>query len=229
MSDEYTVEERLAGVYRGLRWNSIFLCLGNLLGFVGLLGLGLFNYHPFLSPLIVAVIASFPALKAMLAGGFGAALTGPLQADYEVVTVDGSGNVIKSDDGTQSMINNFVMRLGGLVLILEIAPVVVFIHVIYLSVKGLNLTAQAKVKPPFKKSVGSLILLNIAVYIVSVVLMAGAAFVRMSVRDATIADISGQTLTVYTNTLNLRAELSGTSMVIKTLKMDDKVTATGDI
>jgi uncharacterized protein YraI len=46
---------------------------------------------------------------------------------------------------------------------------------------------------------------------------------------ATVANIGGQTLTVNTSTLSLRAEPSGTSRAIKTLNKGDTVKATGNM
>jgi hypothetical protein len=48
-------------------------------------------------------------------------------------------------------------------------------------------------------------------------------------REAARANVAGQTLTVYTSTLSLRAEPSGTSREIKTLNKGDTITATGKI
>lgn len=219
-------DKKLDGVYNTLRWNSIFMDAFTLLGFLYIsISQGAVSF-PIL--LILLVIGGFPVLKGVFFGGLMSALTAPLKADYEVVTYR-NGVAVSSDGGTESMQMNFLSRLVQIGIALVIAPVAVFIHVCYLSIKGLGLHFKARPKPTFIKSVPAIILFNIAVYIVSVALLFGVALGRIAARDAALDNLAGRTLTVFTSELNLRAEPSGTGRVIKTLKENDTLTATGNI
>jgi len=159
MSD-YTVEERLEGCWRGLRWNSIFLDAG-----IILIPLLLLMKLDFLwAALIGGTVWGFPVLKAFFFGGFGTALTGPLKADYEVVTYQ-DGVRVSSDGGAQSMQTNILNKLLLLGAVWAFALFAVPIHVVFLSVKGIILHLKAKIKPPFLKSVFFIMILNVAAFL----------------------------------------------------------------
>ena len=179
MSD-YTVEERLEGCWRGLRWNSIFFDAGIVLIPVLLL----MKLSFFWAALIGGTVWGFPVLKAFFLGGFGAALTGPLKADYEVVTYQ-DGVRVSSDGGAQSMQTNFLVKLLLLGAVWAFALFAVPIHVFFLSVKGIILHLRAKTKPPFLKSVFFIMIINVAVLISPTVFVRIAGNADKSARGVT--------------------------------------------
>ena len=124
---------------------------------------GIFGVIGFIISLVGIGVQGWPILKAVLFGsGIGDAITGPLKADYEVVTVEmESGRVIQSDGGAQSILMNLGSRFIYLFIVYFISGIVVGIHIIFLSVKGLGLTAKAKPKPTNKPSIGFMALKNL--------------------------------------------------------------------
>ena len=224
MSDQDLVQLKLKGTFKSLLYYSIFMSLGTLLAFTGF-ALGLVNSHTLPLVLVVGTVGGFPVLKAVLLGGMGQ-LTAPLKATYEVVTVDGAGNRVSGDGGAQSINFEFLQRLGFVALVFAIAPFLVFLYATVLSFRGFFLYLKARPKPAFIKSPPFIILMNWAVYIVSIGIMIGGFAARMAIVGSALANLQGQTLTVFTETANLRSEPSGTGKVIKILNTGDAVTAT---
>ena len=127
----------------------------------------------FIIPLIGNGVQGWPILKAVLFGSaIGDAITGPIKADYQVVTVDSSGRVVRSDGGAESIGLNLLGRLGVFFVMYMISPFIIIGHIIFLSVKGMKLNAKAKVKSDIKPSIGFIVLRNVIVAIAPLVLFA---------------------------------------------------------
>jgi hypothetical protein len=182
--------EELRGVHATLRNRSSYYFIGALcmwpsvaIGvlvsastfFVGINAVNAVMYMVFLFliPVIGNGIQGWPVLKKVLLGsGIGDAVSGPLKADYELVTVDGSGRVLSSDGGAESIWLNFFSRIGVFFVMYMISPFVVMIHIIYLSVKGIKLNAKAKVISDIKPSIKFLVLRNVITAVAPLVVFA---------------------------------------------------------
>jgi hypothetical protein len=105
-----------------------------------------------------------PKIIAVLFSGFWSAISGPLKADYEVVTYR-DGVKISSDSGAQSLQLNFIAKLIQLGLLVFIGGFLTIIHVFYLSIKNVVLYLKATTKPAFKESGLFIIVINVAVVI----------------------------------------------------------------
>jgi hypothetical protein len=169
MSDE--VQEKLEGVRRALLKNSIFFGIGWVvmmmmiaLSFVRMSS----PFYKFTTvlPFIGWFIIGLPKIWIVIKGG---GLGGALKADYEVVTTYGDGRK-ESDGGLQSMGTNLFGKLIQIGLLYVIGGFVQIIHLIILSVKSVVLHIKAQPKPAFIKSGLFIIVMNIAVFIGSVVL-----------------------------------------------------------
>jgi len=175
-----TPVEKLEAVHRELRKNSIFFFIGWLLFCIGLTNLGMgyglwFKISSGFSAQFLSVlfgddlgaifmrvgwgIIGLPKIIAMLFGGFGSALKGPL-VDYEVVTTYGNGRVV-SDGGAQSMQTNIIIKLILIVVLYVLGGVITILHIIILSFKYMGLRTKAR---PILKPTGLVIMiLNVAV------------------------------------------------------------------
>jgi hypothetical protein len=102
-------ETKLEGINKVLRFNSIFFSVG-----VFVLMIGFLNTFQFGLKLwaIGWGIIGLPKIIAALFSGFWGAVSGPLKADYEVVTVDGLGRTISSDGGAQSIQGSSKQEFG---------------------------------------------------------------------------------------------------------------------
>jgi hypothetical protein len=139
---------------------------------------------------LIAIVSigyqGWPVLRAVLfGGGLGNAIFGPLKADYEVVTVDGSGNRISSDGGHESIMTNLLGKFILFFVVYFFSGTVIGIQTLFLSIKGLILTAKAPEKPTNQPSIKSLFLKNVlitaapslafaALMVVGLVFMGGA-------------------------------------------------------
>jgi hypothetical protein len=250
MSD-YTAEQNFEGCRQALQQKSKYYWLGTvimyggiifaLLGQVIALKAGL-SKVTIMFPIMGIVIAiagmtysGWPVIKACLMGGLFSAIGGSLKADYEVITVDEYGNRT-SDGGTESIQLKALANLVQVFVIWAIAPLLVSINIIILTIKGFALKAKARVKSTTTPTIGFLTIRNVIVAISPVVIIAvimGTMYAsiggRQEQRAAAMASLSGNTLTVFSPTLNLRSEPSGAGSVVKTLKKNDRITATGNV
>jgi hypothetical protein len=175
MSD---VNKALEGIRLTLKEKSKWYFFGTLGMYVGilLLALGVFiigktnSTNPALIVLgvLIALVSigyqGWPVLRAILfGGGLGNAITGPLKADYEVVTVDGSGNVVSSDGGSQSIMTNFLGKFILFFVVYFFSGTVIGIQTLFLAIKGLILTAKAPEKPTNQPSIKFLFLKNVLI------------------------------------------------------------------
>lgn len=168
---------KLEGINKVLRFTSIFWCVGILLFLISFIGI---NYLPSMrmskTPLLLMAIGwgiiGLPKIIAVLFGGIGDALFGPLKADYAVVTVDGLGRTISSDGGAQSITTNFIGRIVQLIVIYIIGGFVTIIHLIILSIMYVITSIAAKEKSTVVPNGFIIILINIAAFVVGVIIAA---------------------------------------------------------
>jgi len=258
MSDGYTVEERLEGCRIALMNKSKYYWLGTLIMYGGLvfiyLGIVVVGLATggigkgvlfvvvigFLTAIAGGTYSGWPVIKACMSGGLGSAIGGAFKADYEVVTVDSSGRKISSDGGNESMMTNFMMKIGIILFVWTISTALVLINIIILTVKAYALKAKAKGVVTPKPTIGFITLRNaivagLPVIVGIIVLVFGLAFftvantVEKAEIDAALKNFPGQTLMVNSDTLNLYSEASSTSSVVKSLNKRDKVTSTGNV
>jgi len=98
--------------------------------------------------LLGLVIAPWPMVKRMLAGGFKESFNLP---EYEVVTTYKDGTKT-SDGGTESTIFNLVLKCILFAIIVIIGTVATFIYLIILTIHYTILFVKANPKPSFLKS-----------------------------------------------------------------------------
>ena len=162
-----TPVEKLEAVHRELRFNSVFFWIGWML-----LGIGFFNMqmgYGLWSGIFTVLLGStlgemfmrvgwgiigLPKIIAMLFGGFGAALKGPL-VDYEVVTTYGNGRVV-SDGGAQSMQTNIILKLILIGVLYLLGGIITIFHLITLTFKYMGLRVKAN---PILKPTGLVIMI----------------------------------------------------------------------
>ena len=157
---------KLEGINKVLRFNSIFLCVGVFFIIALQQIVGGFNASKVMS--IGWIIIGLPKIISVLFGGLGAAIMGPLKADYEVVTVDGLGRTISSDGGAQSMQVNFLIKLIQIGVILAIGGIFTILHVIILSIRYAAIAFTTKAKSSVIPTGNIIILINLIVFVGSI-------------------------------------------------------------
>jgi hypothetical protein len=160
---------KLENINKVLRYNSIFFAVGMLLLLIS--GMGLKYAMEFTNKLpdtlcgIAWGIIGLPKIIAVLFGGIGNALFGPLKADYEVVTVDRFGNTVSSDGGAESMNINLIGRIIQLVILYLLGALVTIIHLIILSIRYVITSITTKAKSSVIPNGFIIIIINIAVLV----------------------------------------------------------------
>jgi hypothetical protein len=166
MSNNYTPEEKLEILRKGMKKNTIFFCIGWFVFIIGLMLSVPYNSESW--PTILAVlgwvIIGGSRIWMLLLFGLGAAF----KADYEVITTDGYGNK-SSDGGAESMFMNLIIKGGIMAVLAFIGAFITIIHLFIQTIKYFVLNAKVTNKPAFKESCLYLIAMNIAVFIGSVV------------------------------------------------------------
>jgi hypothetical protein len=152
MSNEVSVQDKLAAVYKRMLTTIIFLVLGWAVLWLGAVTLG-GSLVMFLS----FFIAPAPMLVRFWLGGFGAMFNLP---EYNVVTTYADGRK-ESDGGVQSAQVNFIIRGIFLVIMLIIGFVATAVYLIFLFIKYIVLYTQAKPKPAFIRSAFFLIIIAV--------------------------------------------------------------------
>ena len=149
---------KLEGINKVLRFHSIFWAVGF---FLWMLFMGVRTGGNVFLFWLGYVIMGLPKIWAGFRGGLGAAITGPLKADYEVVTVDGTGREISNDGGAQSIQMAFILRLIMAGALLMIGPIIACIHVIILSIRYIFTALTSRVKSSVKPNGYIIILINL--------------------------------------------------------------------
>jgi hypothetical protein len=162
---------KLEGINKALRFNSIFYAVGMFM----VLYFSVFNSgmlgHSALAFWFPWIVLGLPKIIAMLFGGLGSTIMGPLKADYEVVTVDGLGRTVSSDGGFQSMQMNFFVKLIQIGAMVVIGGFITILHVIVLSIKYIATALSTKAKSSVKPNGFVIILINTAVIIGTIILV----------------------------------------------------------
>jgi hypothetical protein len=167
MSNNYTPEEKLEILHKGMKKNTIFFCIGWFVfavSFVGLNYIDRTESWPMFLALLGWVIIGGSRIWMLLLFGLGAAF----KADYEVITTDGYGNK-SSDGGAESMLMNLFIKGGFMAVLAFIGAFITIIHLFIQTIKYFVINAKVTNKPAFKESCLYLIVMNIAVFFGSVV------------------------------------------------------------
>jgi len=157
--------EKLEGVHKSLRFNSLLFGIGWTLFMVSMIGLMYLLPFENKLPTVLMVIGwglmGGPKIITVILFG----MKGALKADYEVVTKNGFGQVLSRDGGFQSMMINLGGKLLFAVIMFGIGAFITMIHLIILSIRYLVLSAKTKAVTSIKPSGKMIILLNVAVLI----------------------------------------------------------------
>jgi len=183
---------KLEGINKVLRWNSLFFIVGFIIIFLirDFIPRGM-EYVRLRSTLstIGWIIIGLPKIFAVLRGGIGNAIFGPLRADYEVQTVDGFGRILSSDGGALSMQMSLIFKLIQLGAIVALGGILTTLHVIFLSFKYAATALITKAKSSVIPNGFMIILINILVFVGTFIIIGLAGGARQAARYAEIGYI----------------------------------------
>ena len=141
-------EAKMASIYGRIKTTIIYLCIGWAFLMFFMINVQTMGSGVMFLSLLGMVIAPWPMLRRMLAGGFGAMFNMP---EYVVVTTHGDGRKT-SDHGAESAALNIVMKLLLLVIGVAIGTVATFVYLVFLTIRYIVLYVQANPKPAFMQS-----------------------------------------------------------------------------
>ena len=177
MSEELTINDKLAIVQKRILTTVFFLCLGWAVLWIGVGLLGINNPLPVIS----VVIAPLPMLLRMWRSGFGAMFQIP---DYVVITTHGDGRRT-SDGGAEAASINLFLRLLKIFIGIVIGFIATMVYLVILLIHYTALFVQAKPKPKFLKSAYMIYIIGAIVLLLALVGNGIANNIRRSVTAST--------------------------------------------